>query len=59
MLVNTYSSRHTTDNEYPIIFSGFDCHGTGSKTKLASCGSGLNSNIQYCTNNVIEIHCEG
>uniref|UniRef100_A0A1X7TQF9 SRCR domain-containing protein n=2 Tax=Amphimedon queenslandica TaxID=400682 RepID=A0A1X7TQF9_AMPQE len=31
---------------------------SGNEAILLSCGSGLHSNIQYCTNNAIELNCE-
>lgn len=49
--------RGTTSGMFPIIYSYFNCQ--GNEATLLSCGSGLHSSIQYCTNNAIELKCEG
>uniref|UniRef100_A0A1X7TYN8 SRCR domain-containing protein n=1 Tax=Amphimedon queenslandica TaxID=400682 RepID=A0A1X7TYN8_AMPQE len=49
-------SRRTTSEMFPIIYSYFNCQ--GNKVTLLSCGSGLDSSIQYCTNRAIELKCE-
>ena len=46
-----------TTAEFPVIYSYFHCQ--GNEAKLSSCEPGLNSDIQYCTNNAVEINCEG
>ena len=57
IIVGNSFSRRKTAETFPIIYSGFNCR--GSEAKLSSCGSGLNSYIQYCTNDAVEINCEG